>query len=132
MPSHPTAKHIFDIIVIRFPTLDFYSMFLKFPTHSSNSIRIYTFNDFSSICERVLDLQKFVFARNLYNSCFLAIDMDSQFSCNFADILEQIFQYLFTRIHDVPIIHVPSIKLLLTHILDIIVNRIRIVNPNNL
>lgn len=121
---HPTAKHIFDIVVIRFFIFNLNGKFLEFSTHCGNSIRVYSFDDFTCIRKCVLDLQEFVFARNLNDSGFLTIDMDSKFGCYFTDVFEQVFKLFFTWIHDVPIVHIPSIKFLLTHILDVIVNRI--------
>ena len=132
MSSHPTAKHIFDIVVIRFFIFNLNGKFLEFSTHCGNSIRVYSFDDFTCIRKCVLDLQEFVFARNLNDSGFLTIDMDSKFSCYFTDVFEQVFKLFFTGIHNVPIVHIPSIKFLLTYILDVIVNRIWIVNSNDL
>lgn len=94
MTSHPTAKHVLDIVVIRFFISNLNGKFLEFSTHGGNSIRIYSFDDFTGICKCVLDLQEFVFARNLNDSSFLTIDMDSQFSCNFTDVFEQVFKLL--------------------------------------
>ena len=58
--------------------------------------------------------------------------MNAKFICYGANSIKDIEKYLLVWIHDVPIVHVSSIELLAHHILNIIVDSVRIINTDDL